>query len=98
MLLLVLVMPGQSWPVYAKPASLELCQDHCPSHACCNKCCDLACCCNCRENLVPDEGAQYDRLIEIDLSTLEPHINGPFTPDLAHPLSQFGGRLTLTPP
>lgn len=31
----------------------------------------------------------YDQLIEIDLSTLEPHINGPFTPDAAHTLSQF---------
>ena len=31
----------------------------------------------------------YDQLIEIDLSTLEPHINGPFTPDKAWPLSQF---------
>jgi homoaconitase len=36
-----------------------------------------------------DESAQYDELIEIDLSKLEPHINGPFTPDLATPLSQF---------
>jgi homoaconitase len=36
-----------------------------------------------------DEGAQYDELIEIDLSKLEPHINGPFTPDLATPLSMF---------
>ncbi|KAK4463349.1 putative aconitate hydratase mitochondrial precursor [Cladorrhinum samala] len=36
-----------------------------------------------------DEGAQYDELIEIDLSKLEPHINGPFTPDLSTPLSQF---------
>jgi aconitate hydratase len=36
-----------------------------------------------------DAGAHYDQLIEIDLSTLEPHINGPFTPDLATPLSQF---------
>jgi aconitate hydratase len=31
----------------------------------------------------------YDRVIEIDLSTLEPHINGPFTPDLATPISKF---------
>ncbi len=31
----------------------------------------------------------FDQLIEIDLSTLEPHINGPFTPDLATPVSQF---------
>ncbi len=31
----------------------------------------------------------YDQLIEINLSELEPHINGPFTPDLATPVSQF---------
>ncbi|KAI1179204.1 aconitase family-domain-containing protein [Nemania sp. FL0916] len=36
-----------------------------------------------------DEGAQYDEVITIDLATLEPHINGPFTPDLSTPLSQF---------
>ncbi|KAL9623837.1 MAG: hypothetical protein Q9160_001828 [Pyrenula sp. 1 TL-2023] len=36
-----------------------------------------------------DEGAQYDELIEINLSELEPHINGPFTPDLATPISKF---------
>lgn len=33
--------------------------------------------------------AYYDQLIELDLSTLEPHVNGPFTPDLAWPLSKF---------
>jgi homoaconitase/3-isopropylmalate dehydratase large subunit len=44
----------------------------------------------CSENLRADDGAEYDQLIEIDLSTLEPQINGPFTPDLAHPLSEFG--------
>ena len=31
----------------------------------------------------------FDQVIEIDLSTLEPHVNGPFTPDMAWPLSQF---------
>jgi aconitate hydratase len=31
----------------------------------------------------------FDQVIEIDLSELEPHINGPFTPDLATPVSQF---------
>ncbi|KAI9697006.1 MAG: aconitate hydratase [Candelina mexicana] len=36
-----------------------------------------------------DEGADYDSHVTIDLSTLEPHINGPFTPDLSMPLSQF---------
>ncbi|CAO3636176.1 unnamed protein product [Cunninghamella echinulata] len=40
-------------------------------------------------NLKADEGAHYDELIEIDLDKLEPHINGPFTPDLATPLSKF---------
>jgi len=36
-----------------------------------------------------DEGCKYDKIIEINLSELEPHINGPFTPDLAHSLSEF---------
>ena len=36
-----------------------------------------------------DEGAEYDQLVEINLDELEPHINGPFTPDLATPLSKF---------
>lgn len=40
-------------------------------------------------NLRADEGAEYDEIIEIDLDTLEPHINGPFTPDLATPISKF---------
>ena len=31
----------------------------------------------------------FDQVIEINLDELEPHINGPFTPDLAWPLSQF---------
>lgn len=31
----------------------------------------------------------FDQVIEINLSELEPHINGPFTPDLASPLSEF---------
>lgn len=31
----------------------------------------------------------FDQVIEIDLSTLEPHVNGPFTPDLATPISQL---------
>jgi len=32
----------------------------------------------------------YDQVIEIDLSKLEPHINGPFTPDRATPISMIG--------
>ncbi len=31
----------------------------------------------------------FDQVIEIDLSTLEPHVNGPFTPDRATPISQM---------
>jgi aconitate hydratase len=31
----------------------------------------------------------FDKVIEIDLSTLEPHLNGPFTPDLATPVSEM---------
>lgn len=31
----------------------------------------------------------YDQVIEIDLSTLEPHVNGPFTPDKAWPISKL---------
>ncbi|KAF9366967.1 Aconitate hydratase mitochondrial, partial [Podila verticillata] len=42
-----------------------------------------------QHNLKADAGANYDQIIEIDLNTLEPHINGPFTPDLATPLSKF---------
>ncbi|KAL2843818.1 putative aconitase [Aspergillus pseudodeflectus] len=36
-----------------------------------------------------DEGAEYDQIIDIDLASLEPHINGPFTPDLSTPISRF---------
>ncbi|KAI0785995.1 aconitate hydratase [Abortiporus biennis] len=39
--------------------------------------------------LSADEGAEYDEVVEINLSELEPTINGPFTPDLATPLSKF---------
>ncbi|MDF9797594.1 aconitate hydratase [Catalinimonas alkaloidigena] len=31
----------------------------------------------------------YDQVIEIDLNELEPHVNGPFTPDLAWPISKL---------
>jgi len=41
------------------------------------------------KELREDEGAEYDQLIEINLSELEPYINGPFTPDLATPISKF---------
>ncbi|OQE29628.1 hypothetical protein PENSTE_c002G00719 [Penicillium steckii] len=46
--------------------------------------------------LTADEGSHnyYDRVIDINLSTLEPHINGPFTPDLAHPISQLKSTIS----
>ncbi len=31
----------------------------------------------------------FDQVIEINLSELEPHVNGPFTPDLATPISEM---------
>ena len=48
-----------------------------------------------REHLTGDDEVYanpeqyFDQVIEIDLSTLEPHVNGPFTPDRATPVSQM---------
>jgi aconitate hydratase len=48
-----------------------------------------------KEHLRPDEevyadpAQYYDQLIEINLDELEPYVNGPFTPDLAWPISKF---------
>ena len=48
-----------------------------------------------REHLRPDSEVYahpekfYDQLVEINLSELEPHVNGPFTPDLATPISKM---------
>lgn len=39
-----------------------------------------------------DPDAQYDKVLEINLSELEPNVNGPFTPDLCTPISQFGEK------
>lgn len=50
---------------------------------------------NIKEHLRPDEevyadpAKYYDQLLELDLSKLEPYVNGPFTPDLATPISQM---------
>lgn len=35
----------------------------------------------------------YDQIVDIDLDTLEPHLNGPFTPDLAWPISKMKDAL-----
>jgi aconitate hydratase len=36
--------------------------------------------------------AYFDQIIEIDLDTLRPHLNGPFTPDLATPVGELGDK------
>jgi aconitate hydratase len=41
-------------------------------------------------DLRPDDGAQYDQVIEIDLSKLTPLINGPHSPDRAHKIGANG--------
>lgn len=46
-----------------------------------------------QHTLRADQGAEYDRIIEINLSKLEPFINGPSTPDLARPISEFEKEL-----
>ena len=40
-----------------------------------------------------DPSHYYDQVIEIDLSALEPYVNGPFTPDRAFPISQFAAAI-----
>jgi aconitate hydratase len=48
-----------------------------------------------KEHLRPDDEVYanpadyYDQVIEINLDELEPYVNGPFTPDLAWPISKF---------
>jgi aconitate hydratase len=52
-----------------------------------------------REHLRPDQevyddpAKYYDQLLELDLNTLEPYVNGPFTPDLATPISKMAAAV-----
>ena len=41
------------------------------------------------DDVLKNPDLYYDKLIQIDLSKLEPHLNGPFTPDRATPISQM---------
>lgn len=51
---------------------------------------DLADLANSYKNVLSaDKSAQYDQIIDIDLNKLEPSVNGPFTPDLYHPISKL---------
>ncbi|KUG09795.1 aconitate hydratase [Solirubrum puertoriconensis] len=45
------------------------------------------------DEVLADPAKYYDQLIEINLSELEPHVNGPFTPDAAWPISQFAAAV-----
>ena len=38
-------------------------------------------------------GEYFERIVEIDLSKLEPHVVGPHTPDLARPISRMAGEI-----
>ena len=47
-----------------------------------------------KEHLTGDEVYQnpeqyFDQVIEINLNNLTPHLNGPFTPDLATPVAEI---------
>jgi aconitate hydratase len=42
------------------------------------------------DEVLADPSAYYDRVVEIDLSALEPAVNGPHTPDLRHTVSEMG--------
>lgn len=44
------------------------------------------------DEVLADPGAYFDQVIEIDLSTLQPHINGPHTPDLAREVKDLGAE------
>ena len=41
------------------------------------------------KQVLDNPGQYYDKVVEIDLSALEPHLNGPFTPDHAIPISKM---------
>ncbi len=43
--------------------------------------------------VVASPESYYDRIIDIDLSQLEPYINGPFTPDAACTISEFAAKV-----
>ncbi len=54
---------------------------------------DIAACLRADADVEANPEKYFDRVIEIDLSSLEPYINGPFTPDLAYPISEFAAAV-----
>ena len=47
------------------------------------------------QEVYDEPSKNFDQVIEINLSELEPHINGPFTPDLAWPISKFADAVKV---
>jgi aconitate hydratase len=44
------------------------------------------------DEVLANPADHFDEVVEIDLSTLQPHINGPFTPDLAREVGELGAE------
>lgn len=55
----------------------------------------VASCLRADDDVLENPEKYYDRVIEIDLTTLEPYLNGPFTPDAATPLSEMAQKVRL---
>ena len=45
------------------------------------------------DEVVAEPGRFFDRVVEIDLSTLEPHVSGPHSPDRARPISELAAEV-----
>ena len=45
------------------------------------------------DEVLANPSAFYDQIVEIDLSKVEPHLNGPFTPDAATPISHMKAKV-----
>lgn len=45
------------------------------------------------EDVLKNPGNYYDRVVEIDLSSLEPHVVGPHSPDRARPISKLAAEV-----
>jgi aconitate hydratase len=43
--------------------------------------------------ILADPASHYDRVVELDLSTLEPHVTGPHSPDRTRPISALAAEL-----
>lgn len=54
---------------------------------------EIAACLRPDKEALENPAAYYDRVIEINLTTLEPYINGPFSPDAACPISEFAAKV-----